>query len=78
MKRRRRSLYFYKSALSVIAIVFIFAMGMFFIKNLQYTESWSFMKRHEKETRRFVKQLGPGINLGNTLDSHNIHFESKE
>ena len=78
MKRRRRSLYFYKSALSVIAIVFIFAVGMFFLKNLQYTESWSFMKRHEKETRSFVKKLGPGINLGNTMDSHNLHFETKE
>lgn len=28
------------------------------------------------ETRRFVKQLGPGFNLGNTLDSHDLHFET--
>ena len=35
------------------------------------------MKQQEKETRNFVKQLGPGLNWGNTLDTHDLHFETK-
>ena len=37
-----------------------------------------FLKKWQREeTKRFVKQLGPGFNLGNTLDTHDLHFETK-
>lgn len=30
------------------------------------------------ETRRFVRGLGPGLNLGNTLDVHDLHFATRD
>lgn len=33
-------------------------------------------EQEKQETMRFVKQLGPGFNLGNTLDTHDLNFET--
>lgn len=33
-------------------------------------------KWRETETSLFVKQLEPGLNLGNTLDTHELHFKT--
>ena len=76
MRRRyRRRFCFYDC---ILIIVFILVTAIFMLKNLQGMEILSFMKQHEKETIIFVKQLGAGLNLGNTLDVHNLHFETKE
>jgi len=76
MRRRyRRRFCFYDF---ILALGFILIAGIFMLKNLQGMEILSFMKQEERETRIFVKQLGAGLNLGNTLDVHNLHFETKE
>lgn len=73
MKRHKHRFRFYDF---ILAFGFIFIIVILISKNLQGVEVWSFIKLQDRETRRFVKQLGPGLNLGNTLDTHNLHFET--
>lgn len=72
MKGRKDSLVFY----NLIMVVVIIIVGVLVFNSMQGMEMLSFIKQQETETKRFVKQLGPGINLGNTLDVHNLHFET--
>jgi len=74
VKRHKHRFHFYNF---IIALCFIFITGIFALKNLQGIEILNFMKE-ERETRNFVKQLGPGFNLGNTLDTHDLHFETND
>lgn len=57
--------YHFRFHIFVLSLVIILIVGMFMLKNWQ-----------REETKRFVKQLGAGFNLGNTLDTHDIHFET--
>lgn len=73
--KRKRRFSFYDL---VLALCLIFITGVLIMKNLQGVEMWSFIKqqRTETETMSFVKGLGPGLNLGNTLDTHELHFDT--
>lgn len=62
MKRSKHHIRFH---VFILFLSFILIIGMFILK-----------KWEREETKRFVKQLGPGFNLGNTLDTHDIHFET--
>lgn len=62
MKRRKKHCLF---KVLILFLFFILIIGSFILKNWQ-----------RKETKRFVKQLGPGFNLGNTLDTHDLHFKT--
>jgi endoglucanase len=53
------------------SLVFILSLGFTLIIVFFIMENWQ-----REETKRFVKQLGPGFNLGNTLDTHDLHFET--
>lgn len=63
MKRRKK---YFRFKFIILSFCFILIVGFFIIKE------WK-----GEETKRFVKQLGPGFNLGNTLDTHDIHFGTK-
>lgn len=74
MKRCKNQLVFYNF---VLAFAFIFIIVLLTMKSPQGAEIWNLMKQGG-ETMRFVKQLGPGLNLGNTLDTHDLHFETND
>ncbi len=63
MKRRKHRLVF---RVFILSLGFVLIIGMFILK-----------KWEREEAKRFVKQLGPGFNLGNTLDTNDIHFETE-
>lgn len=62
MKKRK---YWFRFYVFVVSLGCILLMG-FLMKD--------YLKR--AETRRFIKEVGPGFNLGNTLDVHDLHFET--
>lgn len=55
--------------------ILILFLGLISIIALFIFKKWK-LEWEKQETKRFVSQLGPGFNLGNTLDTHHLHFET--
>lgn len=68
MKKNSHHLHFYALILFLISILIII---LCVIKKFQ-------SQQEKQNTLHFVRQLGPGFNLGNTLDAHDLHFETNE
>ena len=66
MKKSSHHLPFYLFALFMSLIL----MGLLFIVVKYY------QAQEKEKIKHFISQLGPGFNLGNTLDAHTLHFKS--
>lgn len=68
MKKNSHHLRFYALILFVSSVLII---ALCVLKRFR-------SQQEKQDTMQFVKQLGPGFNLGNTLDAHDLHFETSE